>query len=121
MVKHTSTRTFTRLLQEIVKLHKTLTNQDIHWVLRSFLVGSRSQPQAGFVLPTTVMLLLVVTLVISALIFRTFSRTDQVIREHQAKVISNAASPAIDRAKAKLEYLFNGDSALPNGVPGQRE
>ncbi len=116
MSKHKSTKAFTRLLKE-VKLHKTLTNQNLQWLLRSFLVDSRQQ-QGGFVLPTVVLLLLVVSLTVGALLVRSFSRTNQVIGERQQQQIFNAATPAIDRARAKLEYLFN-DKDYPGGVPSE--
>lgn len=115
------TRVFNRLLRKIFKLQKLLI-QAFHSFLRSFLVSSRRQKQqrqAGFVLPTTVLMLVVVSLVIAALIFRSLSRSNQVIGERQQQVIYNAASPAIDRARAKLEYMFdvNSDTRLPSGVP----
>ncbi len=73
--------------------------------------------QAGFVLPTTVLLLLVLTLTMGALSFRAFSRSGSVIALREQQVIDSAASPAIDRAKSKLEYLFTRDSRFPGGVP----
>ncbi|MDY6937946.1 MAG: hormogonium polysaccharide biosynthesis protein HpsA [Cyanobacteriota bacterium] len=79
----------------------------------------RSNARAGFVLPTAALLLLVVSLVIGAILIRTLNRTDQVIGQRQEKVIYNAATPAIDRAKAKIEYLFKNDPRLPGGVPSE--
>ena len=115
------TRVFNRLLRRIFKLQKLLL-QAFYSFLRSFFVSprqQRQQRQAGFVLPTTALMLVVVSLVIAALILRSLSRSTQVIGERQQQVIYNAASPAIDRARAKLEYMFdvNSDSRLPSGVP----
>lgn len=110
------------IFKQIWKLHSTIFMWLIKWFLRSLLILSRRVrfAKSGFVLPTTVMLLLVVTIVIGALIVRTSSRANQVFAERQENYISNAASPAIDRAKSKLEYLFsNTNSGIPNGVPGQ--
>ena len=73
--------------------------------------------QAGFVLPTTVLLLLMVTLTAGALSFRSFSRTQAVIAQREQEVIVGAASPAVDRAKAKIEYLFSQDIRFPGGLP----
>lgn len=73
--------------------------------------------QAGFVLPTTVLLLLVLTLTVGAMGFRTFSRSSSVIAQREQQVIDSAAAPVIDRAKAKLEYLFSRDTRFPGGVP----
>ncbi|MCU0537512.1 MAG: hypothetical protein MUD14_26790, partial [Hydrococcus sp. Prado102] len=71
----------------------------------------------GFVLPTIAILLLIMSLVVSSLLFRSLNRTTQVIGERNQQVIYNAATPAIDRAKAKLEYLFRQDIRLPGGLP----
>lgn len=74
---------------------------------------------AGFVLPTAVMLLLVLSLVVGAILLRTISRTEQAMLSRRDRVIYNAATPAIDRAKAKLENLFQIDPRLPSGIPAQ--
>ncbi|MDF5722246.1 MAG: hormogonium polysaccharide biosynthesis protein HpsA [Rhizonema sp. PD37] len=127
MTKHKRTRAFTRLLHKytrlfsrflrgVVKSSKALIILNTKLLLRIFLGNSHQQRRGGFVLPTTVMLILVVTLVITALVFRTFTRSSQVISERQQQVIYNSATPAIDRAKAKLEYLFRQDTRKPSGV-----
>ncbi|MEB3233105.1 MAG: hypothetical protein VKJ64_19020, partial [Leptolyngbyaceae bacterium] len=74
---------------------------------------------AGFVLPTTVLLLLVVSLAVSTITLRSYSRSQTVIGERSEQVIYNLATPALDRAKAKLEYLFQRDSRFPSGLPGE--
>ncbi|MEL7357128.1 MAG: hormogonium polysaccharide biosynthesis protein HpsA [Cyanobacteria bacterium J06560_6] len=89
--------------------------------LRSlFLLNSSSRQygRAGFVLPTTVLLLLVMTLTVGALSFRTASRTQVTSLSREQQVIDNISAPAIDRAKAKLEYLFTSDVRMPGtGTP----
>jgi hypothetical protein len=84
-------------------------------VLRSlFLLNSPSRyGRAGFVLPTTVLLLLVMTLTVGALSFRTASRTQSAFLTREQQVIDNVAAPAVDRARAKLEYLFGQDTRMP--------
>jgi hypothetical protein len=69
------------------------------------------------------MLLLVVTLTVGSISLRTLSRTGQIIGDRQQRVIYNAATPAIDRAKAKLEFLFDPgqDERLPSGIPGEQQ
>lgn len=122
MATHKRTKAKQNLFKQIWKLYSAILKWLIQWFLRSLLVLSRRVrfAKAGFILPTTVMLLLVMSLVIAALIVRTSSRTNQVFAQRQENYISNAASPAIDRAKSKLEYLFtNPNSGIPNGVPGQ--
>ncbi|MBR8837860.1 MAG: hormogonium polysaccharide biosynthesis protein HpsA [Stigonema ocellatum SAG 48.90 = DSM 106950] len=117
MTKHRYTRQFTHFFKKFIKFKKTVKILILR-LLRIVLVSRRRRYiQGGFVLPTTVMLLLVVILVVTTLIFRTFSRTSQVISERQQQVIYNLATPAIDRAKSKLEYLFRQDSRLPAGIP----
>ncbi|MFM7448356.1 MAG: hypothetical protein ACKO24_07150, partial [Leptolyngbyaceae cyanobacterium] len=84
-------------------------------------IGRRRSRVAGFVLPTTVLLLLVVGLTVATLLLRAGVRTNQVIGQNQQRVIYNAATPAIDRARAKLETLFSpdGDPRYPGGVPSE--
>ncbi|ATS18888.1 hypothetical protein BRW62_09180 [Parathermosynechococcus lividus PCC 6715] len=75
--------------------------------------------RAGFVLPTAIIVILVLTLTVGALMLRTLNRTSQVSGERQDIQVLNAATPAIDRAKAKLEYLFTREPRRPSGVPGE--
>lgn len=81
--------------------------------------NSHKRRAQGFVLPTTILLLLVLSLAVGSISLRTLSRTEQTIGDRQQRVIYNAATPAIDRAKAKLEYLFTRDPRLPNGIPSE--
>jgi hypothetical protein len=83
--------------------------------LRSlFLINKPARAgQAGFVLPTTVLLLLVMTLTVGALSFRAVSRTQSTFLAREQKMIDNVAAPAADRAKSKLEYLFGKDTRMP--------
>jgi hypothetical protein len=107
-IQHLSRHT-SRMVQMLPKIL-------VRWLLRNWLlIGRRTAAQAGFVLPTTILLLLVVTLTVGAIGYRTFTRSQQVIGERQQKVIYNAATPAIDRAKAKLEFLFDVDKGDKRG------
>lgn len=74
--------------------------------------------QAGFVLPTVVMVMLVVTLLTTAIVFRSFDRAKNASNFRVNQAVLNAATPAIDRAKAKLEALFS-DPNLPRGTPSE--
>jgi len=96
-----------------------LTHRFMGGLLRSlFLLHKPARSsQAGFVLPTTVLLLLMVTLTAGAISFRSFNRTQTVIAQREQEVIVGAATPAVDRAKAKIEYLFARDSRFPGGLP----
>jgi hypothetical protein len=113
------------LFRQIRKLARSLTKALVTWLLRSAFVINRRQRRrtatAGFVLPTTVMLILVVGLTVGAMSYRAFNSSNQIIGETKTRIIYNAATPAIDRARAKLEFLFdaNKDNRLPSGVPSE--
>lgn len=95
-----------------------LSRRFMSGLLRSLFFVSRSArySRAGFVLPTTVLLLLITTLTVGALSFRTASRTQTAYLAREQQVIDNIAAPAADRAKAKLEYLFDRDTRFPNSA-----
>ncbi len=102
---------FTQLVQSARRF--SLSRDSFFWLWRSGALG-RPATQEGFILPTVTLLLLILSLVVGLLIFRTFNRTEQVSGERKQKVIYNYATPAIDRAKAKIEYLFTAEAlALP--------
>lgn len=88
-------------------------------VLRTLWMVQRPSrlARSGFVLPTVVMVVLLVVLTATALTYRSLSRSDQAISEREQRVITNAATPAIDRAKSKIEFLFQSDPRFPSGVP----
>ena len=75
--------------------------------------------QRGFVLPVTMMVLVVLSLVVATVLINTNQEVNQVIGKKETEKINNAASPALDRAKAKLEYLFEKDPQFPSGIPGK--
>ncbi|MER3433467.1 MAG: hypothetical protein C4288_08555 [Leptolyngbya sp. ERB_1_1] len=105
------------------RFYRKITKSFVNSVLRSVLLYQRrgKLSNAGFILPTTVLLILVVALTVGALTFRAYNRNVQVIGEAQQRIIYNAATPAIDRARSKLEFLFDPlkDVRLPSGVPSQ--
>lgn len=88
------------------------------WLLQNLLITRRRSQwvNAGFVLPTVAMVALVVVLLTTAILFRAFERSKNAsnVRVNQATL--NAATPAIDRARAKIEELFN-DPTLPRSTP----
>lgn len=118
-------RAIRRILSAARNLAQRTTKAFVLWMLRGLLLYGR-QPVArhtGFVLPTTVLLLLVLTLTVGAITLRTYNRTQQAIGERQQRVVYNAATPTIDRAKAKLEFMFNRqrDPRLPSGTPAENQ
>jgi type II secretory pathway pseudopilin PulG len=111
------------LIRHVHKLSRTLTRALVNWLLRTALVIQHKprHATAGFVLPTTVLLILVVGLSAGALTYRAFNTSTRSISETQNRAIFNAASPAVDRARAKLEFLFDAskDTRFPGGVPSE--
>ncbi|MBV9389582.1 MAG: hormogonium polysaccharide biosynthesis protein HpsA [Chroococcidiopsidaceae cyanobacterium CP_BM_ER_R8_30] len=75
--------------------------------------------QAGFVLPTVVMVSLVVVLLTTAIMLRSFDRARNASDVRVNQVVFNAANPGIDRARAKIDALLN-DSNLPRFTPTDR-
>ncbi len=104
--KHKIQKALTHLVQAIIRFAQKLTSRDTYRFLRTAFVTSRRRLQGGFVLPTTMLLIIVMTLVVSTLIFRSYQRSTDAITQFQRQEVENSAAPAIDRAKAKLELLF---------------
>ncbi|MBO9998818.1 MAG: hormogonium polysaccharide biosynthesis protein HpsA [Cyanobacteria bacterium SID2] len=120
MAKHRSIALLKRWLRNTLKRVYAQFAQFVRHRLRSRYRRRRtSLKTSGFVLPTAIMLLLVMSLVVGAILLRTVTRTEQAILQRREKVIYNAATPAIDRAKAKLEYMFTQDERIPQGIPGE--
>jgi type II secretory pathway pseudopilin PulG len=88
------------------------------WLLRNLIITRRRSQwvNAGFVLPTVAMVALVVVLLTTAILFRSFERSKNASNVRVNQVALNAATPAIDRARAKIEQLFN-DPTLPRSTP----
>lgn len=79
---------------------------------------NRRQVAAGFVLPTIVMVSLVVVLVTTAVMIRSFDRSKNASNFRANEAVLNAAAPALDRSRAKITRLFSGDETnLPVGTP----
>ncbi len=113
---------FRKLQSRIARLNRNLTAQDLYWLWRSSLLSncqSNRQTQAGFVLPTTMLLLLMLSLVLGILIFRTGSRNTEIIGNRQQRQLYNAATPAMHRAQSKLEFLFGREPLPP--LPSDRD
>lgn len=116
-------RAVQQLFREIWKLYKVVTKRLVNWLMRAVFVTHRKTRfgASGFVLPTTLLLILVVVLTVTAITYRAFNRNTQSIGQNQQRIIYNAATPAIDRARSKLEFLFDPtrDTRYPGGVPSE--
>ncbi|BCX12452.1 MAG: hypothetical protein KatS3mg067_1390 [Thermosynechococcus sp.] len=117
-----------RQYRKLMRFIRHLMFQLQRWVRQRLtpLVGRRRQQgarlrwgRAGFVLPTAVIVLVVLSLTVAALMIRTLNRTTEVSGQRQEIQVMNATAPAIDRARTKLEYFFTQDPQRPNGVPGE--
>ncbi|MBF2004623.1 MAG: hypothetical protein IGS49_03945 [Chlorogloeopsis fritschii C42_A2020_084] len=86
--------------------------------LRNFFTTWRRQEarNAGFVLPTVVMVSIVVVLLTTAIMFRSFDRAKNANNVRVNEAVLSAATPAIDRGRAKLNKLFQ-DKRLPRATP----
>ncbi|MBD2017372.1 hypothetical protein H6F96_25825 [Microcoleus sp. FACHB-53] len=108
-----------RLLKRVWRSFNVLFKALLNGVLRGLRVNKRRsrQTQAGFVLPTVVMVLLVVALLTTAIVIRSFDRSKNASNFRVDQAVLNAATPAIDRAKAKIERLLSPDENRLTGSP----
>jgi len=109
------------LFHSVRRLGRAIIKGLVNWLLRVLMRLWRNPSrltQQGFVLPTVVMVMLVVTLLTTAIVFRSFDRAKNASNFRVNQAVLNAATPAIDRAKAKIEALFS-DQNLPRGTPSE--
>ncbi|MBE9126703.1 MULTISPECIES: hormogonium polysaccharide biosynthesis protein HpsA [unclassified Coleofasciculus] len=106
------------LYRQILKLSRSITKAVMNWLLRSLIVMGRRVrlSESGFILPTVTMVILVVMLLTTAIVFRSFDRAKNANNVRIDQALLNSATPAIERAKAKLDTLF-ADARLPRGTP----
>ncbi|MDJ0511683.1 MAG: hormogonium polysaccharide biosynthesis protein HpsA, partial [Crocosphaera sp.] len=118
MSKYKLTRSIQYLVKQIGLLLKLVTRQAVSLpvILKKIITHRTRFANSGFVLPTVTMVMLVVVLLSIAILLRSFDRAEiaRNVRVDQATLA--AATPALDRAKAKIEQMFN-DSALPRSTP----
>jgi type II secretory pathway pseudopilin PulG len=72
--------------------------------------------ERGFVLPVAILIVLVLSLVTVGLLTRSTQRTIQTQVERAEQTVSRQLNAAIDRARAKIDYLLR-DPRLPAGTP----
>lgn len=104
--------------QRIINFFKYFTRRMIKSLLQLMIVSVQSPrlAKAGFVLPTVTMVMLVVVLLTIAISLRSFDRVEQARNVRINQAVLSAATPALDRAKAKLENLLV-DQAPVTGTP----
>lgn len=109
MPRHRTAKSTQPSAQQVGKKGKAAKQGQMHWLLRNWIILEQQRSHlatSGFVLPIVALLLLVVALVAGAIAYRSMNRSVRIVNERQTQIIYNAATPAIDRAKSKLEYLF---------------
>lgn len=91
------------------------------WLLRHLIVMRKhSTATSGFVLPTVAMVSLVIVLLTTAILVRSFDRSRTASNLRVSEAALNAATPALDRARAKIDALLL-DSTLPQVTPTDAE
>ena len=78
--------------------------------------GQRKGGAAGFVLPTVTLVTLVVTLLVVTTVSRSSERAQTASNARIEQVFRSAATPIVDRARAKIDALLN-DGKLPRTTP----
>lgn len=106
------------ILRKLTKQFFSVIKKQIIWIIRRFSPGRRRRgsANAGFVLPTVAMVALVVVLLTTAILFRSFERAKNASNVRVNEAALNAATPAVDRARAKINKLFQ-DARLPRATP----
>jgi len=128
LMQHKLGKSFINLLQTIGQLGRYLSVPAFYRLWRNFFVAYRQRTQAGFVLPVTMLMVVVMLLVVTSLMFRAFQRSEQVIGDYQLQQVKNTSTPAIERAKAKIQLLLAPEAetegayySQKSGIPSESE
>jgi hypothetical protein len=123
MYKSKLSKVIVALLRRIAGVTRSGANRLMRAMLRSLMaMGRRANlPVAGFVLPTVTMVLLVVILLTIAITLRSFDRANTARNVRVNQQVLAAATPAIDRAKAKIQFMLREDPQRPTATPSDNE
>ncbi|NJK67484.1 MAG: hypothetical protein HC941_14000 [Microcoleus sp. SU_5_3] len=123
MYKSKLTKVIVSLLWRILGVTRSGAKRLMRAMLRSLMaMGRRARlPVAGFVLPTVTMVLLVVILLTVAIVLRSFDRANTARNVRVNQQVLAAATPALDRAKAKIQYILYEDPQRPTATPSDAE
>jgi hypothetical protein len=123
MFKSKLSKVIVSLLRRIAGVTRSGAKRLMRAMLRTLMaMGRRAKlPVAGFVLPTVTMVLLVVILLTVAIVFRSFDRANMARNVRVNQQVLAAATPALDRAKAKIQYLLYEDPQRPTATPTDAE
>lgn len=118
--KYQRPKKITRILTKFLRgfFIKKATKRSLNWLLRNVFRTQKKQKltNAGFVLPTVLMVSLVVVLLTTAIMLRSFNRLENANNVRVNESVMNIATPAIDRGKAKISKLFQ-DKTLSKTTP----
>lgn len=107
------------LLMAMQKFYRQTVRRFRRSLLRTWMKMNQGDRygRAGFVLPTVTMVLLVVVLLTIAITLRSFDRAKTAQYRRVDQAVLQAATPALDRARAKLEDLLGGgDESRKTGI-----
>ncbi|MEG3891918.1 hormogonium polysaccharide biosynthesis protein HpsA [Microcoleus sp. Z1_A1] len=109
MFKSKLSKVIVSLLRRIAGVTRSGAKRLMRAMLQTLMaMGRRARlPVAGFVLPTVTMVLLVVILLTVAITLRSFDRANTARNVRVNQQVLAAATPALDRAKAKIQYALS--------------
>jgi hypothetical protein len=123
MFKSKLSKVIVSLLRRVLGVTRSGAKRLMRAMLRSLMaMGRRARlPVAGFVLPTVTMVLLVVILLTVAITLRSFDRANTARNVRVNQQVLAAATPALDRAKAKIQFMLREDPQRPTSTPSDAE
>ncbi|MCC3594651.1 hormogonium polysaccharide biosynthesis protein HpsA [Microcoleus sp. PH2017_28_MFU_U_A] len=123
MFKSKLSKVIVSLLRRIAGVTRSGAKRLMRAMLQALMaMGRRAKlPVAGFVLPTVTMVLLVVILLTVAIVLRSFDRANMARNVRVNQQVLAAATPALDRAKAKIQFMLYEDPQRPTSTPSDAE
>ncbi|MEG4170816.1 MULTISPECIES: hormogonium polysaccharide biosynthesis protein HpsA [unclassified Microcoleus] len=121
MFKSKLSKIIVSLLRRIAGVTRSGAKRLMRAMLQTLMaMGRRARlPVAGFVLPTVTMVLLVVILLTVAITLRSFDRANTARNVRVNQQVLAAATPALDRAKAKIQFML--DQSQGRGTPSDED
>ncbi|MEG5036376.1 hormogonium polysaccharide biosynthesis protein HpsA [Microcoleus sp. AT3-D2] len=121
MFKSKLSKVIVSLLRRIAGVTRSGAKRLMRAMLQALMaMGRRARlPMAGFVLPTVTMVLLVVILLTVAITLRSFDRANTARNVRVNQQLLAAATPALDRAKAKIQFLL--EQTQNRGTPSDAD
>ncbi|TAF02198.1 MAG: hypothetical protein EAZ78_15540, partial [Oscillatoriales cyanobacterium] len=123
MFKSKLSKVIVSLLRRIAGVTRSGAKRLMRAMLQALMaMGRRAKlPVAGFVLPTVTMVLLVVILLTVAIVLRSFDRANMARNVRVNQQVLAAATPALDRGKAKIQFMLREDPQRPTATPTDAE